>query len=185
LKTSGQQNKIFIATSLDGYIADIDGGIDWLDTFPEINQIDTGYAKFTNQIDALVFGRKTFETVCSFDIEWPYTIPVYVLSNHLKELPEKYQDKVILINGSIAEVLKQIHLNGHHRLYIDGGKLIQSFLKADLIDEMIITTIPVLLGDGIPLFGDLPRQLIFECVSTQLFLNKIVQNHYVRRRKEE
>lgn len=177
------RNKVFIATSLDGFIADKKGGIDWLDIFPAINQVDTGYGAFMAQIDALLMGRNTFETVCSFDIEWPYDKPVFVLSNTLKQIPQPLQDKAKLVSGPLEEVLEKIHQQGYHRLYIDGGKTIQSFLKEDLIDEMIITTIPFVLGGGIPLFSELPNPLLFECVSSQTFLGKIVQSHFVRHRK--
>lgn len=173
-------NKVFIATSLDGYIADSKGVIEWLETFPEINQVDSGYSSFMAEVDALVMGRGTFEKVCSFDIDWPYEKPVYVLSNKLMGIPEEYQGKAELVNGTLSEVLAQIHQKGHGRLYIDGGKTIQSFLKEDLIDEMVITVIPVLLGDGIPLFGSLPKPVIFECKKTRLFFDKVVQNHFTR-----
>jgi len=154
-------NKVYIATSLDGFISDKNGGIDFLDTFPEINTVDTGYHTFIADIDAMVMGRATFEKVLSFGIDWPYTMPVFVLSNTLKEVEEKYKDKVFLLNGSVQEVLEQIHSKGYHRLYIDGGKVIQDFLRVDKIDEMVITTIPVLLGEGIPLFGQLLQNLWF------------------------
>jgi len=176
------KNKVFIATSIDGYIADENGGIEWLDTIPEINTIDSGYEAFTSEIDAMVMGRKTFETVCGFDIDWPYQKPVFVVSNTLNEIPEKYQGKAHLVKGGLKEILKQIHEKGCQRLYIDGGKLIQSFLQEDLIDEMVITVIPVVLGGGIPLFGETAAPLIFECKETKLFLNAIVQNHFVRKK---
>ena len=127
-------------------------------------------------------GRKTFEVVAAFEGEWFYKKPVFVWSNSLTEIPEKFRGKAFLVKGSITEVLSEIHGKGFHNLYIDGGKTIQSFLKEDLIDEMIITTIPVLLGSGIPLFAELPKQLIFECIKSTRFLDKIVQNHYVRKR---
>ena len=175
-------NKVFIATSLDGFIADARGGIAWLDTFPEINQIDSGYAAFTADIDALVMGRNTLETVCGFDIDWPYQKPVFVLSTTRNELPEKARGKAELVSGNLSEILETIHRKGYYKLYIDGGKTIQSFLQADLIDELTVTVIPVLLGAGIPLFGPLPNPLVFECKKTTLFLDKIVQNHFVRHR---
>jgi len=178
-----KQNKVFIAISLDGYIADKNGGIDWLDTFPEINNIDTGYNDFIAGIDALIMGRTTFETVCSFDVDWPYKKPVFVLSYTLKEIPRKLEGKVHLIKGTLTEVLEQIHKQGYLRLYIDGGKVIQSFLKEDLIDEMIITTIPVLLGGGVPLFAELPKPLNFECYATKLYFGKVVQNRFRRVRQ--
>ncbi len=176
------KNRVFIATSLDGYIADKNGGIDWLDSIPEINQIDTGYNKFMSEVDALVMGRSTFETVCGFDIDWPYQKPVFVMSRSMTEIPEKFKDKAQLVKGTLAEILEQIHKKGYHRLYIDGGNVIQSFLKEDLIDDMIITVIPILLGNGIPLFADLPKPLNFECKKSIVFLDKIVQNHFIRRK---
>ena len=178
------KNKVFIATSLDGYIADKDGGIDWLDTFPEINNIDSGYHSFMETIDALIMGRSTFQKVLSFGIDWPYKKPVYVLSNTLEVIPTELENKVFLKKGKLTEILQEIHSEDRHNLYVDGGKLIQSFLKEDLIDEMIITTIPILLGQGIPLFSSLDNQLIFECRQTILYLDKIVQNHYFRKNKE-
>lgn len=175
-------NRVFIATSLDGFIADSEGKIDFLDTFPEINQIDSGYFSFTADIDAMVMGRVTFDTVCGFGIDWPYQKPVFVLSNSLTELPEKYQGKVELVNGPLSQVLANLHQRGFYKLYIDGGKTIQSFLQEDLIDEMIITVIPVLLGSGFSLFGPVKDSLIFECKETKLFLDKIVQNRFVRQK---
>ena len=175
-----QKNKIFIATSIDGYIADKNGGIAWLDDIPEINTIDTGYEAFTLNIDAMVMGRTTFQTVLGFGIDWPYKKPVFVLSSTLTEVPENLTDKVFLVNGGLKEVLRTIHDRGIYRLYIDGGKVIQSFLKEDLIDEMIITIIPTLLGGGSSLFSELPHKLNFECVSSKVYLDKIVQNHFKR-----
>lgn len=179
-----RSNHVFIATSLDGYIADSKGGIDFLETFPEINHIDSGYADFMAGIDALVMGRTTFETVCGFDIDWPYQKPVFVLSTTLTAIPEKVKGKVEVVKGDLSEVLDQIHQKGYTRLYIDGGKTIQSFLQADLIDELIVTVIPVLLGSGISLFGSVQNSLIFECRETTLFLDKIVQNRFVRQRNK-
>ncbi|TFV95555.1 dihydrofolate reductase [Algoriphagus kandeliae] len=176
------RNKVYIGASLDGFIADKEGGIDWLDSIPNTDQIDMGYRAFMAQVDALLMGRNTFETVCGFDIDWPYEKPVFVLSNTLKQIPEPFHDKAILVSGPLQKVLDEIHEQGYHRLYIDGGKTIQSFLREDLIDEMTITTIPILLGSGISLFGELPKPLLFECVSSQIFLGKIVQSHYVRKR---
>ena len=178
-------NHIFIATSLDGYIADQEGALHFLDTFPEINTIDTGYTAFTEGIDALIMGRNTFETVAAFDLDWPYEKPVFVLSNTLKKIPKKYADKAYLMKGELKEVLHQIHQQDYKRLYIDGGKTIQSFLKLDLIDSMIITIIPVLLGGGVPLFGELANSLKFECFGSQVYLDRIVQNSYRRVRTEQ
>ncbi|MGG6231509.1 dihydrofolate reductase family protein [Tenacibaculum sp. SDUM215027] len=170
-----------MATSLDGYIADKNGEIDWLHSIPNPDNDDMGYMEFNKEIDALVMGRKTFETVLRFDFDWPYNKPVFVLSNKLNEIPESLQGKVFLIKGDLVEFLNQIHEKGFDRLYIDGGTTINNFLKADLIDEMILTTIPILLGGGSSLFSELPNQLNFELIKTKTFLNQITQNHYKRK----
>lgn len=177
-----KRNIVFIARSLDGCIADKKGGIDWLNAIPNPDQVDMGYENLMTRIDAIIMGRNTFEMVCSFDMDWPYIKPVFVLSNTIKTLPEKYQDNAALLKGSITEILIELEQKGYTILYIDGGATIQNFLKEDLIDEMIITTIPVLLGGGVSLFGDLPKELEFEHVGSELFLGEIVQDHYVRKR---
>lgn len=176
------KNSVFIATSLDGYIADKNGNIDWLHSIPNPDNDDMGYTEFINGIDALIMGRTTFETVCGFDIDWPYQQPVFVLSKSLTEIPEAYQEKAFLVNGALTEVLESIHQKGLTRLYIDGGTTIRNFLKEDLIDELIITTIPVLLGGGFPLFAELPNELQFELITAKTYLNQITQIHYRRKK---
>lgn len=175
-------NIVYIATSLDGYISDKDDGLDWLDSIPNPDNIDMGYGDLMNRIDALVMGRKTFEVVCGFDVPWPYTKPVFVLSNSLTTVPEEHEGKAELVSGPLTEVLETLHARGHQNLYIDGGTTIQSFLKEDLIDEMIITVLPILLGGGSLLFGELPQPMGFEHVKTEVLLNAMVQSHYRRRR---
>jgi dihydrofolate reductase len=175
-------NIVFIAASLDGYIADKDGGVDWIDSIPNPENLDMGYIELIDRIDALVMGRKTFDTVCSFDCDWPYSKPVFILSNSMKSIPEGYEGKAEPIKGSLSKVIESIHHKGYKHLYIDGGVTVQSFLKEDLIDEMIITIIPILLGGGISLFGELPKPMTFDHVKTEVFLNAIVQNHYRRKK---
>lgn len=176
------ENLVFIGKSLDGFIADKDGGLDWLQSIPNPDQIDMGYNNFIERIDAIVMGRKTFDMVCSFDISWPYTKPVFVVSTTLKEVPEKLNGLVEIVNGTLSEILEVVNQKGFHSLYIDGGKLVQNFLKEDLIDELIISTIPVLLGGGVPLFGDLPKSMEFEHLKSELFLGEVVQDSYKRKR---
>lgn len=171
-------NHVYIATSLDGYIADKNGEIAWLDDIENPDQDDMGYGEVMAKTDALLMGRTTFETVCGFDIDWPYTKPVYVLSNSLTEVPEEYAGKVWLVKGTLTEVLQQVHDRGHYGLYIDGGQTISSFLAEGLIDEMIITVFPVLLGGGHRLFGELPGVQNFELVGSTICVGKLVQSHY-------
>lgn len=177
-----KKNSVFIATSIDGYIADKNGGIDWLHAIPNPENEDMGYEAFMNKIDALVMGRRTFETVVGFDVDWPYDKPVFVLSNSLNEIPESHKGKAFLVKGTLSKILEDIHKKGFNRLYIDGGTTIRNFLKEDLIDEMILTTIPVLLGDGAPLFAKMPHELKFELMETKTYLKQIAQNHYKRKK---
>ncbi len=178
-----KKNSVYIATSLDGYIADKNGGIEWLDSIPIPENEDMGYYKFTNDIDALVMGRTTFETILGFDVDWPYKKPVFVLSTSLNEIPESHKGKAHLVKGTLPEILEQIHNKGCLRLYIDGGITIQNFLKEDLIDEMIITVFPVPLGGGTPLFSELPKALEFELIGTKVYVDQLVQHHFKRNRK--
>ena len=175
-----RKNKVFIATSIDGFIADKGGGVDWLYSIPNPDNIDMGYLEFMDGVDALVMGRKTFETVCGFDMDWPYTKPVFVLSNSMKFVPEGYEGKVELVKGSLSTIVEEIHERGFYNLYIDGGSTIQGFLREDMIDEMVITIIPFLLGGGIPLFSELPKRLDFECVESKIYLGQIEQSRFVR-----
>jgi len=179
-----KKNSVFIATSLDGFIADKNGEIEWLQKTPNPENSDLGFIQFNDRIDAMIMGRKTFETVCGFDIDWPYKIPVFVLSHSLNEIPKDYQDKAYLVKGSLDEVLEQIHQKECYRLYIDGGATIQSFLEEDLIDELIITTIPVVLGGGTPLFSTLNHELYFDLVTSEVYINQLVQSHYSRKREQ-
>lgn len=177
------KNTVFIAKSLDGFIAGKQGELDWLELIPNPDHNDMGYTELMEATDAIVMGRTTYETVLGFGIDWPYQKPVFVLSRSLQIVPEKLAGKVSLLAGSPAEILAIIHSKGYFNLYIDGGSTIQGFLAEDLIDELIITTIPILLGGGFSLFGDLPAPLEFEHVESKLFLNQVVQNRYKRKRK--
>ncbi|SOE20925.1 Dihydrofolate reductase [Spirosomataceae bacterium TFI 002] len=176
------KNIVFIAKSLDGYIAGKNGELDWLHSIPNPDQIDMGFGNLMTEIDAIVMGRTTFETVCGFGGEWPYTKQVFVLSNSLTKVPEQYASKVELLAGKPQEILNTIHNKGFYTLYIDGGSTIQNFLKEDLIDELRLTTIPILLGGGFSLFGDLSEPLRFHHVYSEVFFGQVVQDHYKRKR---
>lgn len=173
-------NRVYIATSLDGFIADKNGGLDWLHSIPNPDGSDFGFADFMETVDALVVGRNTFETVLSFNANWPYSIPVYVASNTLEVVPAGFDDKASLIKGTPEEIVSVLNARGLKNLYIDGGATIQQFLQFDLIDEMTITTVPILLGDGIPLFSGLEQPLAFEHQRTEVLLNSLVKSHYRR-----
>ena len=176
------RNIVFIACSLDGYIAGPNGELDWLHATPNPDGLDMGFGALMDEIDAIVMGRATFEVVCGFDGPWPYSKPVYVLSSTLQALPEKAQGKATLLKGDLASILATIRSHGHYTLYVDGGQTIQSFLRADLIDELRITTVPLLLGGGASLFGTLPKPMHWEHVQSEVFLGQLVQDRYRRAR---
>lgn len=175
---------VYIAQSLDGYIADSQGQIDWLDAIPNPNGEMLGYDVLMQDVDAIIMGRGTYETVIGFDIEWPYQIPVYILSKQLKEIPNHLSTKVFILNGNLDFILSTLSKKGYQGLYIDGGKTIQSFLAEDLIDELRITTLPFLLGGGSSLFGSLDKRLEWDHVKTNVYLDQLVQSHYRRKRNE-
>jgi len=169
--------KVYIATSIDGFIATKDGGVDWLMEIENPNNDDFGFADFIEGVDALVMGRNTFEKVLTFG-DWVYSKPVYVLSSTLKSIPESLYGKAFLIGGDIKDVLHTLENKGLTNLYIDGGKVIQSFLELDLIDEMTITRIPRVLGEGIPLFESMSNCIKFSHVKTEVLLDELVKTHY-------
>lgn len=171
---------VFIATSLDGYIARPDGGIDWLNQANELVPAgeDCGFTRFMSGIDALVMGRNTFEQVLTFG-EWPYgDTPVLVLSRSLPSLPSHLPATVSLTAEEPIELVQRLSAAGLQNLYVDGGLTIQSFLAAGLIDEITITLIPILLGSGKSLFGPLTGDLHLELVSSQAWEFGFVQNTY-------
>jgi dihydrofolate reductase len=173
-------NIVFIATSLDGYIAGKNNEVDWLQSIPNPDLLDMGFGEHMQRIDALVMGRNTLEMVLRADCDWPYVKPVFVLSHTLKSVPAGYEDKVTLVKGDVQEITEDLNAKGYLNLYIDGGITIQNFLKKDLVDEMIITTIPVLLGGGISLFGSLDISLEFRCTHSEVFSNGVCQSRFKR-----
>ncbi|QDV52715.1 dihydrofolate reductase family protein [Gimesia fumaroli] len=173
---------VYIATSLDGFIARENGNLDWLpgsDGTSEQSEEDFGYHEFMDSVDVLIMGRKTFETVLSFEIEWPYSEKqVIVLSSQPLQIPNDLPATVESSTSSPAELIQQLSEKGYQRAYIDGGKTIQSFLNAGLIQDMIITRIPVLIGSGIPLFGPVDNDRKLRHINTRTFENGFVQSEY-------
>jgi len=167
---------VFIATSLDGYIARLDGSLDWL---PGDSVEPHGYDEFIETVDAIVIGRKTFETIAGFP-SWPYgTMPVVVLSTTVSEVSAPDSAVCSVMSGAPAEIVAALEQRGMKHLYIDGGETIQGFLQAGLIQRMTITRIPVLIGIGIPLFGPLSPDVRFEHVMTRSFPSGLVQSEYL------
>ncbi len=166
---------VFIGTSVDGFIARLNGDLDFL---PADGGEPHGYAEFMASVDALVIGRKTFETVLAFPA-WPYGDKrVVVLSNRPLDLSAVREGIVEQMAGPPAEIVAKLAAGGAHHLYIDGGITIQGFLRAGLVQRLIITRVPVLIGEGIPLFGALPRDLRLRHVATQHYPSGLVKSEY-------
>ena len=165
---------VFIATSTDGFIAREDRALDWL---PGDDVEDHGYTEFMATVDAIVIGRNTYETVLGFGT-WPFKTPVVVLSSRASELVPPEGAACEMMSGTPREVVARLAERGMKHLYIDGGVTIQRFLEDGLIQRMIITRIPVLLGRGIPLFGPLSRDIRLQHVSTRSFKSGLVQSEY-------
>ena len=172
---------LYIATSLDGYIARRDGSLDWLPQ-PETGAEDYGYAGFYDSIDALVMGANTFETVQSFG-DWPYPgKPTLVFTT--RDWPGA-PPEVYLHAGEPQPALAKLHEQGARRIWlVGGGEMVAAFLRRDLIDEMILTLCPVLLGEGLPLFPATDvMQLTWELKGSCSYPDGLAQLHYRRRRE--
>jgi dihydrofolate reductase len=169
---------VFIATSLDGYIARPDGDIGWL-LQRDAPDEDHGYAGFIADKDAIVMGRGSYEKVLTFDI-WPYDRPVLVLSQQLagSPVPTELQGKVRFADLAPAAAMRELAREGTRRVYVDGGRVVQSFLREGLIEDMVITSVPVLIGAGRPLFGTLPEDRDLRLVSSRSFPSGLVQSTY-------
>jgi dihydrofolate reductase len=165
---------VFIATSLDGYIARENGGIDWLPANPEPH----GYDEFIASVDAIVIGRKTFETVLAFG-GWFYAKTlVVVLSSNAAQLKAPEGANCDFMSGDPRDIVTALEQRGINHIYVDGGITIQRFLEAGLIQRMIVTQIPILLGSGIPLFGPLSRDVQLQHVATKSYPSGMVQSEY-------
>jgi dihydrofolate reductase len=166
---------VFIGTSVDGFIARPNGDLDFL---PPNGGEPHGYNEFLAEIDALVIGRKTFDTVLAFP-SWPYGKKrVVVLSSRHLDLSAAKGAVIEQMAGSPAEIVSRLAATGAHHLYIDGGVTIQGFLRAGLIQRLIITRVPVLIGEVIPLFSTLPHDIQLRHVNTQHYASGLVKTEY-------
>lgn len=166
---------VFVGTSLDGFIARRNGDLDFL---PPGGGEPHGYDEFISSVDAIVIGRKTFETVLAFE-SWPYGAKrVVVLSIRPLDLSAVVGGVVEQMAGPPAEIVSQLAASGAQHLYVDGGITIQGFLRAGLVQRLVITRVPVLIGEGISLFGSLPRDIRLRHVATQHYPSGLVKSEY-------
>jgi dihydrofolate reductase len=166
---------VFVGTSLDGFIARPNGDLDFL---PPGGGEPHGYDEFIASVDAIVIGRKTFETVLTLE-PWPYgNKRVVVLSSHPMNLSAAGGGLVEQMAGPPVQIVSQLAASGAHHLYVDGGITIQGFLRAGLVQRLIITRVPVLIGDGVPLFGALPGDIRLLHVATRHYPSGLVSSEY-------
>ena len=171
---------VFVGVSLDGFIARPNGDLDWLMGEGGGDSAEYGYNDFIADIDAIVMGRNTFQKVLTFD-KWYYDNKrVVVLSHRRLDLSaaQARGGTVEQMAGSPEEIVAKLAASGASRLYVDGGITIQQFLRAGLIHRLIISRLPVLIGEGIPLFGALPHDIRLNHIATRTFSGGMVQSEY-------
>lgn len=169
---------VFIATSLDGFIARADGDIGWLLQRDDPTE-DHGYSAFIADKDLIVMGRGSYEKALTFD-QWPYDLPVLVLSEKLADapVPDALKGKLRFSNRTPKDTMNELARQNVRRVYVDGGQLVQSFLRDGLIADLVITSVPVLIGSGRSLFGALPQDIDLKLVSSRSFPSGLVQSSY-------
>ena len=169
---------IYMATSLDGFVARNDHSLDWL-MKQKTEGEDLGFDDFMASVDGLIMGSGSFKTVLAFE-SWPYQKPVIVMSHSLVEedIPVELKDKVRLTQLSPQELMLSLEKEGWRRAYVDGGKLVQSFIRSGLIQDMTITFIPILIGEGVRLFGPVDNDIDLELIKSESFGSGLVQNYY-------
>lgn len=177
---------VYIATSVDGFIATPDGGVDWLHTAgnldADMGAEDMGFKAFMDSVDCMIMGRKCMEMISNMNLtpeQWFYgDMRIFVLSKTVQEPPENLRGKVEMYSGDIRDLVLNLENDGFKHAYVDGGSTITSFINLKLIDEMIITRAPVLLGEGIPLFGKINQSVKLENATAKAFPNDFAQVKY-------
>lgn len=169
---------LYIAQSLDGFIAKPDNNIDWLTSVPPSVKGDYGYTELINSIDTIIMGRKTYEVILAMQEDWMYKGKTsYIVSSnqHLKiKAPDTH-----LYNGDLKLLVDTIkQKSGKDIWLIGGGELITGFINADLIDKMIITIVPKIIGEGIPLFAPIPKESVWQLVNVESFETGLVNLTY-------
>ncbi|HLK34956.1 MAG TPA: dihydrofolate reductase family protein [Terriglobales bacterium] len=166
---------VFCGVSVDGFLARPNHALDFLNTG---EQEPHGFEEFYASVDVVVIGRKTFEVVLTFG-KWFYgKKPVVVLSSRPLDFSSIKGGVVERMVGEPAKIAAQLKKRGFKHAYIDGGITIQRFLAAGVIDRMVITRVPVLIGSGIPLFGPVPRDISLRHVATRCYGGGLVQSEY-------
>ncbi|OQS37218.1 dihydrofolate reductase family protein [Chromobacterium haemolyticum] len=176
----------YLATSLDGFMARADGALDWLEQVACEDE-DYGYADFMATVDVLLMGSATFRKVLSFP-EWPYAgLRVVVASRSLQpaDIPAALRSQVELSAAAPPHLLADLRTSGARHVYVDGGRLVSAFLRAGLLDRLILNRVPALLGAGIPLFSGLDGDVRLQHQSTRAYASGLLQSSYLINRAAE
>jgi dihydrofolate reductase len=177
----------YIATSADGFIATKDGSVDWLHSAGNGKALaeehaDMGFNAYLASVDCMIMGRKTLETISDMNLNdelWPYgDLRIIVLSSTLSSPPANMKDKIELFSGDLTQLIASLEEQSHQHAYIDGGTTIQAFMQLNLLNEITITKAPVLLGEGIPLFGKINTPVKLDHAESATFENDFVQLKY-------
>jgi dihydrofolate reductase len=171
------QTAAFVGVSLDGFLARLDGTLDWLSPW---EGHDHGYSSFFSTIDTLIFGRKTWECVASMVAQgtpWPYDGKRCAVLTHR---PAKTEHGELVWNQDLALLLADLHAQGSKRVYVDGGTVIRQFLAQGLLDSLTLSIVPCLIGTGLPLFGGVAVEKGLVLESVQSFPNGLAQLKYRR-----
>ena len=181
------QCSVFIAVSVDGFIARESGDVDWLSTSGNLeadmsDNPDMGFQVFINTVDCMIMGRGCMEVISNMNLtdeQWPYgKIPIYVLTTTLSTLPDNVSARMKIYSGDIKTLVSKLDREGFNNTYIDGGKTVQSFLNAQLITDICLTRVPILLGQGKSLFGSTLQDIYLEQAKSEAFANDFVQTSY-------
>jgi dihydrofolate reductase len=173
--------QLFIATTIDGFIARENGSLDWLFNLPNPNQIDHGYGDFISGIDTVVLGRKTYEDILGFGIEWPYgNCTSYIVTNNSNYSVST--DNTLVLNELNKSAIELLRSKSSANIWVvGGGEIISRFLNCAEIDEMILSIIPIILGKGISLFPGEPKETEFELIRSEAFETGVVNLSYRRK----
>ena len=172
--------KLYIAMSLDGYIARKDGSIDWLESFPNPNKIDYGYAAFYETIDTVIMGRKTYDHVLGFDVPWPLENCVTYIATH-EQAFQPTTPQTHVLQGDISTATHNlIKSKGKDIWLMGGGQLVAYYLDHQLLDEMMIFVIPTIIGEGIPLFSSPLKECSFTLQAVEQYETGAALLHYLK-----
>lgn len=168
--------KLYIATSLDGYIASPDEDLDWLTQYPNPDKLDYGYKEFYKTVDTVIMGGRTYHSILSMDVLWPYKDKeTYIVTRH----SSNNQQNIQFITEHVIENITQLkEKEGKDIWLVGGGELVSMLLDHNLVDTMVITSIPTILGNGIPLFPNAPKSSNWEVISSQKYDNSVITTEY-------